>query len=329
MFNIELAIKFGSNEIIIFRKGFGIVAKHPTYVAYDEITNKLKAFGRDAEKLYTQQAKGVKVFQPILKSEIVDERKAITLMENIIKDVIQDKFLLTKISALVAVPCALNERQLLLLKKVLNSAGVNKVTFVQSSVCAYANMDIEPSSHIMVVDIGKYLTDISVLNEFNFNFGRVYFLGGIDMDKSITTFIQDNYGLKVNDSVSETIKNEIASLYQRDTYKYTFVGLDEGNKLAKATISANEVKVAICNFYDTIINKINDILDTLSNNLKTEIYNNGILFVGGASSIPGLYEYASKKLELPIIIPEEPVATVILGAGKLLSSDKEFLKINL
>ena len=74
---------------------------------------------------------------------------------------------------------------------------------------------------------------------------------------------------------------------------------------------------------------INDILDKQPNEIKAEIYNNGILFIGGASTIPGLYEYASKKLELPIIIPEQPMDGVILGAGKLISTDKEHLKINL
>lgn len=52
------------------------------------------------------------------------------------------------------------------------------------------------------------------------------------------------------------------------------------------------------------------------------------MFVGGASSIPGLYEYAKKKLDLPIIVPDDPSDCVINGVGKLMSSDKEFLKIN-
>ena len=36
MFNIDLAIKFGSNEIIIYRKGIGIIAKEPAFLAVIE-----------------------------------------------------------------------------------------------------------------------------------------------------------------------------------------------------------------------------------------------------------------------------------------------------
>ena len=191
MFNIDLAIKFGSNEIIIYRKGFGIIAKEPAYLAVVENGKsiKVKATGKDAERLFHSKSSNVTVYQPIEKSEIINEKMATILLSEIISKVITDKMFLTNINALVAVPCALNEKQLLLLKKVLQQSGVGKITFVQNSVCAKANLDLDSHAHIMVVDIGKYITDISVLNDYNFNFGRMYFIGGENMDKSITTFI--------------------------------------------------------------------------------------------------------------------------------------------
>ncbi len=331
MYNIDLAIKFGSNEIIIYRKGFGIIAKEPAYLVVSEGGRRVKvlAYGKQAEKMAETKSNQVSVYRPIENSEIVNEKMATILISEILKNVIQDKFLLTNLTALVAVPCALNEDQLLLLKRVLLSSGICKVTFVQNSVCAHANLDIDTHSHIMVVDIGKYLTDISILNEYSFDFGRLYFIGGQDMDKSITTFISDNHNLKVSDSESELIKNEVASLYDRDLYRTEYSGLNETNKLVRREISANEVRVAITNVYDAIIKLIKKVIEEQSKDIVSEIYNNGIMFVGGASEISGLYEYAKKHLDLPIIIPDSPVDAVILGAGKLLSSDKEFIKINL
>ncbi len=331
MFSVELAIKFGSNEIIIYRKGFGIIAKEPAYIATTQSGKNvsIKATGKKAEMFYLSHTKDVKVEQPIVNSEIVNEHMATLLLTNIFKEVIQDKALFTNIKALVAVPCALNEKQLVLLKKVLHASGVNKVTFVQNSVCAYEHMDFDSTSHVMVVDIGKYITDISVLNEFSFDFGRMYFLGGADMDKSLATFIKDNYNISATPMQCEKIKNELASLYERDLNKMEVSGMDENSKLIKLPITANEVRVSIINIYNTILKMCKDIIETLPTDLKQEIYNNGIMFVGGASAIPGLYEYASKQLEIPIIIPEEPMDAVILGAGKLLSSEKDFIKINL
>lgn len=331
MFNVELAIKFGSNEIIVFRKGFGIVEKVPAYLAVVENGSKIKvkATGKEAEKLFHSKSSNVTVYQPIINSEIVNDKMASILLEEVIKSVIPDKFLLTHINLLVAVPCALNEQQLAKIKKVLHFVGVNKITFVQNGVCARSNLEVDTHARIMVVDIGKFITDISVMNDYNFDFGRMYFVGGENMDESLTSFIQDNYNLEVSNMTSEAIKNEIASLYDRDLYRTEYIGIDENNKFVRRDITASEVKVAIVNWYDKIFGLVNDVLHELDKEIVADIYNNGIMFVGGASKIAGLYEYARQKLDLPIIVPEDPQDAVILGAGKLLNSGNEFLKINL
>ena len=331
MSKVELAIKFGSNEIIVFRKGFGIVDKVPAYLAVDENGKniKVRATGKEAEKLFHSKSSNVTVYQPIVNSEIVNEKMASVLLGEIIKSVVVDRFMLTSINVLVAVPCALNEQQLLKIKKVLHSAGVGKITFVQNGVCARTNLEIDTHARVMVVDIGKYITDISVLNDYNFDFGRMYFVGGENMDTSLTSFIQDNYNLEVSNMTSEAIKNEIASLYDRDLYRAEYVGIDENNKFVKRDITASEVKVAIVNIYDKIFDLIKEVLKELPKDIVADIYNNGILFVGGASQVAGLYEYAKKKLDLPVIVPDEPQDNVILGAGKLLSKDGEFIKISL
>ncbi len=51
------------------------------------------------------------------------------------------------------------------------------------------------------------------------------------------------------------------------------------------------------------------------------------MFVGGGSKIAGLYEYAKNKLDFPVIVADEPADAVVLWLGKLLSSEKEFLKL--
>ncbi len=331
MFSIDLAIKFGSNEIIIYRKGIGLVAKEPAFLAVEETNDKMKvrAIGKKAEKLFLSSGNNITVYQPIKNSEIIDEKMATILLSEILNDTIHDKFFLNKISALVAVPCALNIEQLNKLKKVLQSSGIGKISFVQNSVCARANLDnLDSHSYIMVVDIGKYLTDISVLNEYNFVFGRMYYIGGADMDESITTFIADNHNLTVSDMTSEAVKNEIASLYLRDMNTAEYIGIDDNDKFIRKTISASEVRVAIENVYNEIFERIKKVLGQLNKEIYKDVCNNGIMFVGGSSTIAGLYEYAKKKLELPIIIPDEPSDMVILGAGKLLGNNKEFLKIN-
>ncbi len=329
MFRIDLGLKFGSNEIIVYKKGCGIVAKEPAYLAVT--TNgkmiKVHAIGKKAEKLFNSKSANYKVYRPIENGEIVDEKMARLLLGKIIENVVEGKLFITSIYALVAVPTALNEQQLLLIKKVLHESGVNKVEFVFNSVCVQSDLGFDSHNHVMVVDIGKNVTDVSVLNEYNLNFGRMYYIGGQDMDKSIVTFVSDNYGLTISEQAAEKIKNEVASLYNRDMYACEFVGTNENSNLVRASITANDVRLAISNVYDAIFERVDQVIKSLPAEVANDVFNTGIVFVGGGSNIAGLYEYAKKKLDFPIIVPECPADAVVLGLGKLLSSDKDFLKV--
>lgn len=327
MTNLDLAIKFGGNEVVIFRKGYGVVAKCLTYIAVVENRKsfKVKAIGEQAFKM--QNDNNVKVYQPIINSEVVDKKMAVALINELLSSILAEKFMLGKIRALVAVPSCVNYEQLINIEKVLNMCGVNKVEFVQNAVGVYSNLNIDSHEHIMVVDIGKHLTDIGVLNEYNFCFGRTYFLGGEECNKSIKTFISDNHNLNVDDIECENIKREIASLYENDKNKVDFVGQDDADKFVKDQIIADEVRLAITNVYEAIIKFVKDVVAMMPTDVAKEIYNNGVVFVGGGSSIPGLYEFAKKRLDFPVIVPESSQDATIIGVGKLLSGNRDFLKI--
>ncbi len=330
MFNIDLAIKFGSSEISVYKKAVGIIAKEPAYLAVVENGKKVKvkAVGKAAEELFHSPSSNVTVYQPIVNGCVENEKMCILLLSEIVNKCISNKGVLQSVSALVAVPCGLNDEQLKILKNVLHESGIDKIKFVANAVCAHANLDFDKKSHIMVVDIGKQVTDITILNGYDIDFGRMCFIGGETMDESLTTFIQDNHNLEVSNLTSEAIKNEVASLYERDLYSTEYIGIDENNKFAKHSITANEVRVAIQNVYDTILDIILEVIKLQPKEIAAEIYSNGVMFVGGGSKISGLYEYAKKKLEMPIIIQEDPANSVILGAGKLLNV-KDYTKIEL
>lgn len=328
MFNLNLAIKFGGNEISIYKKGVGLIIKEPAFLAVVENgkTLKVQAVGKQAEELFMTTASDVTVYQPIKDGSIENADMAVLLFSEIVKKSLINKSFVQNINALVAVPCGLNVEQLKLLESVLHKSGVNKVCFATNAVCAYANLNMD--KNMLVVDIGKYVTDISVVNKFGINFGRMYYIGGQNMDESITTFIQDNHNLEVSDQTSEAIKNEIASLYEKDMYSTEYVGITDDNRFKKQSITANEIRVAIKNVYDTILDKIKQVISLQTKEVVAEIYSNGVMFVGGGSKIAGLYEYATNKLELPVTILDEPADSVILGAGKLLN-EKTFAKIEL
>lgn len=329
---IDLAIKFGSHEIIIYRKGFGIIAKEPAFLAVTPSGKsfKVKAVGKSAEKLRLTNPNNILIYQPIKNSEIVDEKFAIVLLKEIIKDKVFDKFTVSKINALVAVPCGLGLEQLLRLKKVLLQTGIDNLNFVTNGVCIREyDETIGEYEHCITLDIGKYTTDITVLNKKEIICGRSYTLGGFDMDTALKTYIEDNFELEITDNKAEEIKNKLSTLYLNDTYSTSFRGIDSEKLYKDATITANEVRVAIIGVYDKICELMLNYIKQLPNEMVAELYENGVILSGGGANIQGLYEYLINKLEMPVTILDNANALVI-GCAKLLDKPiKSLLKINI
>lgn len=325
MSKIELAIKFGSNEIIVYRKGFGIMARVSSYVATK--SKKICAYGDDAKRLCELKGSQYTLNQPIQGIDIVDKRLALALVNHIISDAIFEN---GKIEALVAVPCALTEKKLLELKMLLHKAGINKLNFVQNSVCVRAGLNVGEADKVMIVDMGKFLVDVSVLTRYEFIMGRNYLIGGSVMDEALATYIQDNYGVTINNQTAQTIKDEIASMHTNDMYTTTFVGVDENGEYKEVTMRANEVRVAIIGVYEKIFDLVDEVLEGLSVETLAEVRKNGIVFVGGVSSIDGLVEYTAKRFNMPTYVMNNPKDAVMLGAGKLLTLNKgDYPRINL
>lgn len=328
---IDLAIKFGSHEIIIYRKGVGIIAKEPAFLAVTPVGRRMivKSVGSEAEKLQALKSSNILVYQPIVNSEILDVKLATILIRKILENKIVDKFHVNKISALVAVPCGLTIEQLSKLKKVLLSSGINMVNFVTNAVCVREyDETLDTYANNCVVDIGKYTTDISILNKLAFVKGRDYFIGGANMDEALKTYIQDNYNLEITEKISEQIKCKVASLYSNDMYATNFDGINEEKVFEKQSITANEVRVAILSVYDKIFDLVLEYVKDLPKELSAEVFANGVIFSGGSSNIPGLYEYATKKLDMPVIALDNPVDAVVLGCAKLLDKPlKSIVKI--
>jgi len=321
MSKIELAIKFGSNEIIVYRKGLGIVARQSSYLATSKgkENGKVYAYGDEAKRLCDLKSTQYDLHQPIQGIDVVNTRLAQLLINNIIDKAVFEN---GTISAIVSVPCALTEKKLLELKFLIQNAGVKKITFVQNAVCVRTDLNIDEKAEVMIVDMGKFLVDISVLTKYKFSMGRNYLIGGAEMDTALATYIKDNYGVTISNEQAEKIKDNIASMYDRDMYTNNFVGIDQNNQYKEVTIRANEARVAIIGVYEKIFDLIEEFIEGLPSQTVADIKNNGIVFVGGVSSIIGLTEYANKRLNLPVIVIENPKDAVILGAGKLLSLNK-------
>ncbi|MBQ0017402.1 MAG: rod shape-determining protein, partial [Clostridiales bacterium] len=140
--------------------------------------------------------------------------------------------------------------------------------------------------------------------------------GGIDMDNSIIEYIKSLKNIEISSSVAEKLKNECGSLYLQDTTNMEILGVDLDTKRpVNEIITASEVRDAIIHYFENIKTGIEHLLYSCTADIISDVSLNGVYVVGGIANFVGLENYLSKKLNLHIIIPDEPENCTVLGAN--------------
>jgi rod shape-determining protein MreB len=94
--------------------------------------------------------------------------------------------------------------------------------------------------------------------------------------------------------------------------------LSEGVPRTVAVTDA-EVRSALSEPVRAIVKAVREALECVPPELCGDIYERGVVLTGGVAFLRKLDEHLQKETGLPVVKAAEPLSTVVLGAGKLLS----------
>jgi rod shape-determining protein MreB len=86
------------------------------------------------------------------------------------------------------------------------------------------------------------------------------------------------------------------------------------------TIDSEEIRLAILEQTDAIIEAVNTVLEHTPAELAADITEKGIVLTGGGALLTNMDRLLHSKINLPIKISEDPLSTVAMGAGKVIDS---------
>ena len=188
----------------------------------------------------------------------------------------------------------------------------------------------EPSGN-MVVDIGGGTTDIAVISLSGIVYSRSVGVAGNEMDDAIMHYLKRKYNLLIGERTAEQIKIELGSAYALDkplTMEIKGRNLLEG--LPKTIIVGNEeIQEALSECVATIMNAIRVALEWTPPELSADISDRGIVLTGGGALLKNLDRRIREETGLPVSIADEPLLSVVLGTGKMLSDFKLLRKVSL
>ena len=199
----------------------------------------------------------------------------------------------------------------------------------------------------MGVDIGGVTSEIAVISLGGIVVGRSLKFAGSEMDQSILHYIRLRHGMILGENTAENIKIKIGSAYEKKKRKGQVVkGTEEDNieivlpeeksekimivrgrdietGLPKSLkISEPEIREALSPVINKIIQAIAEVLEETPPELLPDILEQGILLTGGGANLEGLDQLISERVHLPVLVSDDPMTSVIRGAGKVLENDQ-------
>src|SRR5437016_2700839 len=209
--------------------------------------------------------------------------------------------------------------------------AVNKVTGKVEAVGKDAKEMLGRTSGNMVVDIGGGTTDIAVISLAGIVYSKSVRVAGNEMDEAVIQHIKKKYNLLIGERTAEQVKLELGSAFPLDEpMTMEIKGRDLIEGIPKTlTITDAEIREALAEPISIIVNAVRVALERTPPELSADIVDRGIVLTGGGSLLKNLDRLLREETGLPVSVAEDPLSSVVLGTGKMLSDFDLLRKISL
>ena len=178
----------------------------------------------------------------------------------------------------------------------------------------------------MICDIGGGTTEISVISLGDMVVTNAIRTAGDDFDEAIIKYVRSELNLIIGGGIAERLKIEIGNASpDKSIEKVEIKGTDGGNGLPKRLeIDSEQIREALKEPIFRIVDEIKTILGKTPPELAADIVERGIVMTGGGSLLKGLPKLISKETGVPVILAEQPLNCIAIGAGKYFEFVKGF-----
>ena len=332
LFSSDLAIDLGTANTLVYAKGKGIVVNEPSIVALNKNNGEVEAVGKEAKEMLGRTPGNIVAIRPMKDGVIADFKVTERMLGYFIQKAHGRKMLVHP-RIVIGVPCEITQVEKRAVVDSAYRAKASEVHLVEQAMVAAigAGLPITEPCGNMIVDIGGGTTDVAVISLSGIVYSRSVRVAGNEMDDAIMQYLKRKYNLLVGERTAEQIKIQAGSAYPLDrplTMEIKGRNLIEGVPKT-ITVDDSEIREALSECVATIMNAIRVALERTPPELSADISDRGIVLTGGGALLKNLDRRIREETGLPVSIAEDPLASVVLGTGKMLTDFKLLRKISL
>ena len=328
LFSSDLAIDLGTANTLVFVKGRGVVVSEPSIVAINKVTNQVEAVGHEAKEMLGRTPGGIVAIRPMRDGVIANFEATEKMLQYFIRQAHNGKTWVSP-RVVIGVPSEITQVERRAVEDSAHRAKASEVYLVEEAVAAAigAGLPITEPGGNMVVDIGGGTTDIAVVSLSGIVYSRSLRIAGNEMDEAIIQYIKRKHSLLIGERTAETVKMELGSAFPLDEPQSREV---RGRNLLEGipktiTVTDEEIREALADSVAAIVEAVRVALEKTPPELAADIYERGMCLTGGGALLKKLDKRLMLETGLPVTIADEPLSSVVLGTGQMLS-DFELLK---
>ncbi len=330
LFSSDLAIDLGTANTLVYAKDKGIVVNEPSIVAINKTTAEVEAVGKEAKEMLGRTPGNIVAIRPMRDGVIADFKVTEKMLNYFIRKA-HGRRMLVHPRIVIGVPCEITQVEKRAVIDSAYRAKASEVFLVEQAMVAAigAGLPITQACGNMIVDIGGGTTDVAVISLSGIVYSRSVRVAGNEMDEAIMQYLKRKYNLLIGERTAEQIKIQIGSAYPLDkplTMEIKGRNLIEGVPKT-ITVDDSEIREALSECVATIMNAIRVALERTPPELSADISDRGIVLTGGGALLRNLDRRIREETGLPVSIAEDPLASVVLGTGKMLEDIRLLRKI--
>jgi rod shape-determining protein MreB and related proteins len=318
-----LAVDLGTANTVIYAQGQGIVLDEPSVVAVGRADGRVVAVGTDAKRMLGRTPRHIETVRPLQDGVVADFDLCEQMLRYFVHKVQHRRW--TRPRMVICVPSGVTGVEQRSVQEAAESAGARKpVGIIEEPLAAAigAGLPIHEPNGNMIVDIGGGTTEVAVISLGGIVADASVRIGGDEFDDAIRDFTKREYSLAIGERTAEEIKQKLASAWPLEEEFYAEIrGSDLATGLPKtATISTNEVREAIEVPLSAVIDAVKSALDRTPPELAADLMERGITITGGGALLHGIDRILEAETQMPIVIAENPLFSVVLGAARALGA---------
>ena len=321
-FSKEIGIDLGTANTLVCLKGKGIILREPSVVAVDIRTDTVLAVGSQAKDMIGRTPNSIVAVRPLKDGVIADFRITAKMLQHFIRKSVKPG-IFSKPRIVICIPSGVTEVERKAVEDAAYQAGAKPpVILIEEPMAAAigAGLPVDEPTGSMVVDIGGGTSEVAVLSLGDIVAACSVRVAGDKFDEAIRSFIKKKYNLLVGERTAEDIKIKIGSAYPYENEQSIVIkGRNLVDGLPKdVTITAAEVREALADPLDSIVEAIKTTLEKTPPELSADIIDHGIMLTGGGALLRGIDMLIMQQTGMPVHIAARPLDCVVDGAGKRL-----------